>query len=132
MVIHIPGTTQNEAFEALKRVLTTFPVLRLPDFKKRFYVFTDASKVAIGAMLAQIWDNYAHPITYFSKALQAAQRNWHPYEQETYAVLMALRAFRHYIAACTFTIVTDCRALACFNSTREVSSKIVRWMMELS
>ena len=34
MVIHILGTTQNEAFEALKRVLTTFPVLRLPDFKK--------------------------------------------------------------------------------------------------
>jgi hypothetical protein len=60
--------------ETLKRVLTTFPVLRLPDFRKRFYVVTDASLMAIGAMLAQIWDNYEHPISYYSKALSRSQR----------------------------------------------------------
>ena len=93
---------------------------------------SDASTVAVGAMLAQIWEGYEQPIAYFSKALTPTQRNWHPFELETYACLLALRAFRHYITACDFVIVTDCRALAHFNTTREVSAKIVRWLSELS
>ena len=93
---------------------------------------SDASIVAVGAMLAQIWDGYEHPVSYFSKALTEAQQKWHPFELETYGCLMALRAFRHYIAACQFVIVTDCRALAHFNTTREVSAKIVRWLAEIS
>jgi len=132
MAIHVVGTDQNIAFETLKKAISTFLVLRLPNFWKKFYVFTDASNVAVGAMLAQMWEDYAHPISFYSKALDAAKRKWHPFEQESYAVLTALRAFRHYIAACKVIIVTDCRALACFNSTREVSAKVVRWLMELS
>jgi hypothetical protein len=130
--IHIPGTPQNLAFLALKKALTSFPVLRLPDFKKTFYVMSDASIVATGAMLAQIWDGYEHPISYYGKALSPAQQKWHPFELETYACLLALRAFRHYITASEFIIVTDCRALTHFNSTREVSAKIVRWLAEIS
>jgi len=93
---------------------------------------SDASNVAVGAMLAQIWDGYEHPVSYYSKALNERQRNWHPFELETYACLLALRAFRHYITAAEFIIVTDCKALTHFNSTREVSPKIVRWLQEIS
>jgi hypothetical protein len=130
--VHIPGTPQNLAFLALKKALTSFPVLRLPDFKKTFYVMTDASIVATGAMLAQIWDGYEHPVSYYGKALRDTQQKWHPFELETYAVVLALRAFRHYIAASNFIVVTDCKALTYFNSTREVSPKIVRWLGEIS
>src|SRR4029079_3191649 len=50
-MIHVENTEQNVAWKALKKVLTSFPVLRLPDFDRRFYVMADASKVAVGAML---------------------------------------------------------------------------------
>lgn len=43
----------EEAFEALKRALTSPPVLAFPDFGKPFTVETDACGVAIGAVLSK-------------------------------------------------------------------------------
>jgi len=131
--IEIPGTIENEAFNKLKKAVTSYPVLRLPDFSKPFLVVSDASKVAIGGMLAQVWDGYEHPVAFFSKALRPEQRNWHPYEQETYACVQALRHFHHYVAYSKESIfVTDCRALAHFNTTRDIPDKVKRWLSELS
>jgi hypothetical protein len=43
----------NEAFTTLKQKLISFPFLRKTDFTKEFIVHTDASGLAIGAVLAQ-------------------------------------------------------------------------------
>ena len=42
---------EEQSFLALKAVMATAPVLRLPDFKHQFVVTTDASDMAIGAIL---------------------------------------------------------------------------------
>ena len=47
------GNTEENSFLALKAVMATSPVLLLPDFKCQFVVTTDASDVAIGAILEQ-------------------------------------------------------------------------------
>ena len=44
---------EEQSFLALKAALATAPVLRLPDFERQFVVTTDASDVAIGAILEQ-------------------------------------------------------------------------------
>ena len=44
---------QQEAFEELKKSLTSQPVLKYPDFEKEFILMTDASNIAIGAVLTQ-------------------------------------------------------------------------------
>jgi hypothetical protein len=41
------------AFEAIKTAMTSAPVLTLPDITKPFVVYTDASEIAIGAVLLQ-------------------------------------------------------------------------------
>lgn len=43
----------EEAFQLLKKALTTSPILALPDMKKPFTIETDASQTGIGAMLMQ-------------------------------------------------------------------------------
>lgn len=48
----------EEAFEHLKHVMTTAPVLALPDFTIPFTIAADASGVGIGAVLSQ----RKHPI----------------------------------------------------------------------
>jgi hypothetical protein len=47
------GKEQQEAFEALKRSISQPPVLRMADFSKKFILQTDASGVALGAVLSQ-------------------------------------------------------------------------------
>ena len=52
-----------EAFQALKRALTTGPVLQMPDFDKEFMVDCDASGVGFGAVLHQ----GAEPLAFFNR-----------------------------------------------------------------
>ncbi len=42
---------QQEAFENIKTVLTTAPILACPDFSHPFTLSADASKIGIGAIL---------------------------------------------------------------------------------
>ena len=60
-------------FQTLKNALIMAPILTAPNFKLKFVLSTDASNLAIGAVLSQIDENNSEqPITYFSKALHGA------------------------------------------------------------
>ena len=43
----------EEAFQTLKRLLTTTPVLAQPDIEKLFDIYCDASSIGIGCVLMQ-------------------------------------------------------------------------------
>ncbi|KAL0430619.1 UNVERIFIED_CONTAM: Transposon Ty3-I Gag-Pol polyprotein [Sesamum radiatum] len=59
------STEADAAFRALKVAMTSLPVLALPDFSSTFDVTTDASTVAVGAVLPQ----NGHLLAFFSKTL---------------------------------------------------------------
>jgi len=61
------GPSQKEAFENLKTKLCTTPVLAYPNFDLPFILTTDASKVAVAAILTQEQDGIERPIAYASK-----------------------------------------------------------------
>ena len=116
------------AFEKLKLALMTEPVLRMPDFSKTFYIICDASLYGTGAILAQDHDGFEHPVHFLSKGLSKAQKNWHSYELEMLSLVRALKAFEHYVYGYTFVVITDCRALAHWNTTKSISRKVDRWL----
>ena len=58
----------QEAFENLKEILCTAPVLRFPDCKKEFTLTTDASNVGLGAVLSQD----GHLCCFISRTLNGA------------------------------------------------------------
>lgn len=84
-----------DLFEKLKLVLVSSPVLSSPDFAKPFFVQCDASNVGVGAILFQRDDEDGeHPIKYFSKKLNSAQRNYSTAEKKCLNVILAIERLR--------------------------------------
>ena len=86
------------SFDILTTRLTTAPVLRTHDPRRRCQVVTDASGLAVSVILTQPDDEgVQHPIAYESRKLTASERKYSPYALEMLAVVHAFKVFRHYL-----------------------------------
>lgn len=123
----------EESFLKLKSVLTSPNVLANPDFAQQFIIESDASDVAVGAVLVQIQDNVRRPIAFFSKKLSASQRKYAPTEKECLGVILAIEKFKHYVEGSRFTVVTDAQSLVWLSkiSAEKGSAKLIRWALKL-
>ena len=83
----------EKSFKVLKEKITEQPILVLPDFGKTFQVRCGASGLVIGAVLSQ--DN--RPVAYFSEKLNEAKEKYSMYDKEFYAIIQALKKWRHYL-----------------------------------
>jgi hypothetical protein len=98
----------RQAVDTLKQRLLTAPILRHPNFDEPFIIYTDASNVAVGVVLAQkdeAGNEYA--VAYGSRALSSAEKKYTVTERECLAVLFGVKIFRPYVYGMRFTVVTD-------------------------
>ncbi|XP_015940047.1 uncharacterized protein LOC107465581 [Arachis duranensis] len=86
-------SARAEAFEELRRALTTAPIVRGPDWTQSFEIMCDALIHAVGAALAQCDGKLPYIIAYSSKTLDAAQSNYTITEKELLAIVHVLDRF---------------------------------------
>src|SRR3954466_8220426 len=91
----------------LKQAITTEPVLINPDHKLPFTVVTDASGFAVGAALCQDQGNGLQPVSFMSKKMLPAEKNYPVHEQELLAIICALKEWRHHLHGNHFKVITD-------------------------
>ncbi|KAL4113894.1 hypothetical protein QTP88_017450 [Uroleucon formosanum] len=77
----------QNAFLELKQLLSQQPILQYPDFSRPFIVTTDASNVAVGAILSQGKVGSDLPIAYVSRTLNKAEKNYNTTEKELLAIV---------------------------------------------
>ena len=95
------------AFEKLKEIMSSCPVLALPDFTQSFVLECDASGEGIRAVLMQ--NN--HPIAFESKKLKDYEHHYSIYDKEMLAIMHALAKFRQYLVGNRFKVKTDHNSL---------------------
>lgn len=119
------------AFQKCKELLVNAPLLQFPDFSRPFVLTTDASNVAIGAVLSQGQIGSDKPIAYASRTLNDAETRYSTIEKELLAIVWAVKHFRPYLYGRKFTIYTDHRPLAWLKTIKEPNSKLTRWKLRL-
>ena len=78
----------TNALEQLIQAITSEPVLYQPDWTKQFELEVDALLFAVGAVLFQRdEEGRRRPISYFSQALNPAERNYDIWDREFLAVI---------------------------------------------
>ena len=119
-----------ERFAELKRRLCAAPCLAHLNLEAPFTLYTEASKIAVGAvLLRRDTAGVERPIFFFSKKLSSVQRNYSTFERECLAVVCALEHFRVYLLARPFGLQTDHRALQWLFSKKSKKSAIISGLL---
>ena len=123
---------QQDAFDDLKNRLINSPILIYPDFSKPFRLYTDASGIALGAVLHQeAEDGIEHPIMFLSKTLTRTEQKYHSTELECYAIIWAIEKLKYYLYGQKFTVVSDYKNFKWWLKQPMDKPRLRRWQLKL-
>ena len=94
---------QQNAFEAIKQVIMTLPVLAYIDKTKKHTIQCDASKKGLGAVLLQ----QSKPVMYVSRSLTETEQRYSNIERELLPIVFALERLNQYTFGRTITVQSD-------------------------
>ena len=97
------------AFRAAKSALSKAVQLDHPDSSAPISLTTDASDIAVGAVLAQGDDN--RPLGFYSKKLSPAETKYSAFDKELLALYLSIKHYRHHLEGRKFTVWTDHKPL---------------------
>ena len=122
----------ERTFQGIKTLFCSSVLLNYPDIKKLFYLQTDASDLALGAVLFQLdEDGNTCPIVYASRTLKGAELAYYTTEKELLAIVWALQKFRSYVMGGKIVIRTDHKALIFLKTCKLLSGRLTRWIMAI-
>ena len=123
----------KNAFDRLKAILKSAPVLLAPDFDKCFKLAVDASDVGIAAVLLQEDNNgIDHPFCYFSKKFNKHQKNYSTIVK-CIALILAIQQFKVYLTSSTSPIVVFSyhNPLSFLHKLKNKNQRLLRWRLLL-
>ena len=125
------GEEQEQAFNEAKDALMNAIYLAMPDFNKVFIIFTDASDLAVSAVLTQLAENDLNfqVVACASKKFTPTQQRWSTSEKEMFAVVFACEHFETYIKGSRPVVYTDHKPLTSLVETQQ--PKLRRWALRL-
>ena len=122
----------DEAFKKIKSILTSAPILALPNSKNPFVLAIDFSYDGMGMVLSQIQEGKEKVIGYYSRSLSPGEKKYAATEGECAAIVWGVNKVRPFIMGNKFFIHTDHQALVWLLSMKSHNAKLCRWASILS
>ncbi|KAF8707742.1 hypothetical protein RHS03_03516, partial [Rhizoctonia solani] len=126
---------EEAAFQELKALVTKSPVLIHSNPELPYYLETNASGVAMGAILSQQGeDNQLHPIAYMSKSFSGTKANYDTHNKELLAIIKALEEWRIFLEATDkpVQVFTDHSNLEYWMQAQTFNRRHAQWRIFLS
>jgi hypothetical protein len=98
---------REASYQELKKILTTAPVLTMPDMEKPFLIYCDACGQGLGCVLMQD----GHAVAYASRQLRKHEEKYPTHDFELAAVVHDLNIWRHYIISKRCEVYSDHKSL---------------------
>ncbi|KAL5547177.1 hypothetical protein UlMin_006864 [Ulmus minor] len=114
----------EEAFQELKKRLTSAPILTISNSEEPYTVYTDASRTGLGCVLMQ----HGKVVAYASRQLKTHEQNYPTHDLELAAVIFALKIWRCYLYGAKFEVFTDHKSLKYLFTQRDLNLRQRRWV----
>ena len=128
------GKQRDQAFEQIKKMLATRPMLAYFDPRKDTILTVDASPTGLGGILSQ-QDGHGelNIVTYASKALSDVEKRYSQTEREALSVIWACEHYHLYLYGQPVTVLTDhMPLLGMINKPgAKLSVRVERWVIRL-
>ena len=117
------------AFDELKRLYTSTPILKHFDPSLPIRLHTDSSGFALSGILSQSYEDRWHPVAFWSRKCLPAECNYDIYDREMLAVVEAMKHWRHYLEGSRepVQVLTDHKNLETFMSSKVLNRRQARW-----
>lgn len=123
-----------QSFQTIKAALAKATLLSHPKINAPISLVTDASDVAVGAVLQQFIDSDWQPISFFSKQMTPAEMRYSTFGRELLAIYLGVKHFRHFLEGRQFIIMTDHKPLtyALTSNNSSYTAREIRQMAYIS
>ena len=124
----------QKALEKVQKILSSEPVLLIPNIARPFTIRTDASNAGLGAVLLQEHAEHPgefHPVAYASRKLLDREKNYAIVEKECLAVVWGIDKFTRFLFGRTFNLETDHMSLKYLQESKMNNSRLMRWSLAL-
>jgi len=127
------GPEQDEALKTLKKqmvqsTLLSYPILGLDGF----ILDTDASQVAIGAVLSQVQGGEEKVLAFGSRCLSKPELQYCVTRKEFLAIVYFMCYYKHYLIGTPVTVRTDHGSLTWLKNMRNPTGQLARWKERLA
>jgi len=116
----------QDAFDKLKEMFTTGPILTHFDDTPPTKLETDASDFALGAVLSQLCeDEKWHPVAFHTSKGSPAEINYDVHDKEMAAIVAAFKEWAYMLMSVDDQILvyTDHKNLEYFNTTKTLNRR---------
>ena len=124
----------DTAFEHLKAMCVSTPILAYPDYQLPFTLHTDSSTDGLGAVLYQKQDGKLRVIAYASRSVSKAESNYPAHKLEFLALKWAVcEKFHEYLyGSKSFEVFTDNNPLTYVLTSAKLDACGQRWVAKLA
>ena len=119
------------AFELLKKKLTSAPIVVAPDWNLQFELMCDVRDFAVGVVLGQRKEKVFYAIYYASQMLNDAQLNYATTEKELLAIVFAFEKFKPYLIGNKVIVFTNHSAIKYLMTKKDAKPRLIRWVLLL-
>ena len=114
----------EQAFQELKRRLTSALILMVLERGPMYIVYCDDSKGGLGCGLMQS----KRVVAYGSRQMKNHERNYPTHDMELTAIVFALKIWRYYLYGEKFKVFSDHKSLKYIFTQRDLNMRQRRWM----
>ncbi len=123
----------QDAFDKIKELLISAPVLTFANYTKPFELHTNASHLGLGAVLYQEVDGKQCVVSYASRELSPSERNYPAHKLEFLALKWSItEKFHDYLYGSSFVACTDNNPLTYIITSAKLDATGQRWAAQLA